>query len=62
VADEIKSKLVIRAIERHDLLANKYKITSAPCGPEDLNDGEPSKLTVDEMAWDVGGWESNYEP
>jgi hypothetical protein len=40
VTEEIKSKLVVRAIERHDLLAPKYKITSAPVGPEELPESD----------------------
>lgn len=34
VVDEIKNKLLVRAIEKHDLLAAKFKITTAPVGPE----------------------------
>ena len=62
VSEEIKSKLVIRAIERHDLLAPRYKVTSAPSGPEDLTDAMPSNLTGAEMAWDLGGWEAPCAP
>lgn len=40
VAEEIKSKLVGRAIERYDLLAPKYKINSAPVGPEELPESD----------------------
>ena len=62
VAEEIKSKLVIRAIERHDLLAPQYKITSAPTGPDELPQPDEPKLSGAEMAWDVGGWAACCEP
>lgn len=62
MTEEIKSKLVVRAIERHDLLAPKYKITSAPVGPEELPDFDRVKLTGPEKAWNLGGWQTCCEP
>jgi hypothetical protein len=50
VVDEIKSKLIVRAIERHDLLARECKSTSAPLGPEESG-SKAIALSNEEKTW-----------
>jgi len=46
VVDEIKNKLIVRVIEKHDLLAAKFKIAAAPTGPASSSEQnqEPSPV------------------